>query len=141
MGAGGGGTQFGRLSTLAMTGSTNLTGLNSFSFNANNQPVSTNAAVGRVFGSAAPASFAQDVTFNQSLAGLNIANGEQFSLTFTYNRGTGSGSAQGIALGNFSAGFSAVPEPSSMALLTLGGMFGGVAQWRRRRCRKALTVA
>jgi hypothetical protein len=127
-GAGGGGTQFGRLSTLNLAGSGNLTGLNAFNFTAANQAVSTGTAQGRAFGTPAPADFTQDVNFSQTLTGLSIANGDNFSFSFTYNRGAGTGSAQGIALGNFSV--TAVPEPSSMAILSL---IGGVGVYRARR--------
>lgn len=127
-GAGGGGTQFGRLSTLDLAGSGNLTGLNAFNFTAANQTVSTGTAQGRAFGTPAPVGFTQDANFSQTLTGLSIANGDNFSFSFTYNRGAGAGSAQGIALGNFSV--TAVPEPSSMAILSL---IGGVGAYRARR--------
>lgn len=133
------GTQFGRLSTLDLAGSSNLTGLNSFNFTAANHSALSQLAVGRAFGAAAPADFTADTSFTQTLTGLSLANGENFSFSFTYNRGAGSGSAQGIALGNFSV--TAVPEPSSMAILALVGGVGAYRARNRLRNRTAEATA
>lgn len=123
---GAGGTGGGRASTLDLASSANVLGLNSFNFTAA-APGANNPAVGRAFNTASPAAFTADTSFNQTLTGLSIASGDNFSFSFTYNRGLGSGSAQGIALDNFSV--TAVPEPSSMAVLAL---IGGVGAYRAR---------
>jgi hypothetical protein len=116
---GAGGTLGGRDSTLDLSGSDNVTGLNAFNFTATPAGIG-NSAVGRAFGDSAPAVFTADASFNQTnLTGLNIANGDSFSFSFTYNRGTvGGGSAQGIAMDNFS--LTAIPEPGTWALITIG---------------------
>lgn len=124
------GTGLGRSSTLDLSGSGNLVGLNLFNFTAG----TTDApAVGRNFGSPAPSGFAEDVSFSQTLSGLDIADGDSFSFAFTYNRGAGSGSAQGIAMDNFS--LTAVPEPATWALVALGGT--ALVVLRRRRASRA----
>lgn len=112
-----GGAGGGRNSTLDLIGSQNLTGLNPFNFTAAIPGIS-NPAVGRAFGDPAPAAFTADSSFSQTLSGLNIANGDSFSVSFTYNRGAGSGSAQGIAIDNFA--LTAIPEPSTWLLIGLG---------------------
>ncbi len=118
MGSSSTGTQYGRLSTLDLSGSANLVGLDAFNFTAANQTTLSTAAVARAYGNSAPASFTADTSFSQTLTGLNIADGETFSFSFTYDRGAGSGSAQGIALDNFS--LTMVPEPATWALISLG---------------------
>lgn len=64
-------------------------------------------------------------TYSQSLTGLSIASGSSVTLEWTYDRGAGSGSAQGLAIDNvaITAGTAtAIPEPVTMSLVGLGAL-------------------
>jgi hypothetical protein len=56
-------------------------------------------------------------TYNQTLAGLNIANGGTFTFRWIYNSGLASGNAQGLALDNVK--LTVIPEPSTFVLVAL----------------------
>lgn len=72
--------------------------------------------------------------YSQSLSGLSIAHGSSITLEWIYDRGTGSGSAQGLAIDNVSitTGASAIPEPATLSLLGLGAL----AMVLRRKMKK-----
>lgn len=122
-----------RLSEVILSSTPNAAGFTPFTFAGTGSAGST---TGRAFGAAAPAGFAADQSYSSTWSGLNIANGESFSFTYTFNRdgaSVGSGSAQALAVGNIS--ITAVPEPSTFAM-------GGAAALAllgiiRRRSRKS----
>jgi len=121
-----------RLSEVILSSSANAAGFSPFTFAGTGSAAS---AVGRQFGTAAPAGFAADQNYSSTWSGLNIADGDTFSFTFTFNRDgatVGSGSAQALAVGNIS--LTAVPEPSTMAMggAAVLALLGGI----RRRFRK-----
>lgn len=66
-----------------------------------------------------------------TLTGLSIANGQTFSLNFVGSRGSGSGNAQGVGLDNISV--TAVPEPSTYAVILGAVALVGVAAVRYRK--------
>lgn len=106
-----------RVSSITFTDVSGL-GLNSQSFLA-----TTNA----------PASGFQDPpvalgSYNQTLTGLNIANGDTFTFRWTYSTGPSSGSAQGLALDNIQ--LTVIPEPSTFVLVGLALL---PLMFRRRR--------
>ncbi|MDY0146073.1 MAG: PEP-CTERM sorting domain-containing protein [Kiritimatiellia bacterium] len=63
-----------------------------------------------------------------------MAHGSSITLEWIYDRGTGSGSAQGLAIDNVSitTGASAIPEPATLSLLGLGAL----AMVLRRKMKK-----
>lgn len=77
-------------------------------------------------------------TLSVTLTGLSISNGSSFSINILGDRGLTTGSAQGIGIDNFSVtAVSAVPEPSSTALLAGGLTLGAVLIQRRRKAVSA----
>ena len=77
----------------------------------------------------------EQATFTQTLTGLNIVDGATFGFSFTYDRGASAGSGQSIGLDNFAMSATAIPEPSTYALLGLG--VGALIWLRRRRAAAA----
>lgn len=115
-----------RLSEVVLTSS--LAGFAPFTFAGTGSASST---TGRTFGEAAPTGFAADQNYFSTVAGLNVAPGSTFSFTFTFNRDgavAGSGTAQGLAIGNIF--LSSVPEPTGLILVS-GSLIGGVVRRRR----------
>lgn len=68
---------------------------------------------------------------NLQLTGLNIATGATFGFSFVTT--DQAGSDNGVAVDNFQLSTTAVPEPSSMAMLGLVGLGGWVGQRIRKR--------
>jgi hypothetical protein len=113
----------GRLSTFALD-DVNVLGFSETVFTGSNVPATGAQQPPLTVGSA----------YSQSLTGLNIANGSSVTLNWIYDRGTGTGSAQGLALDNVSIGVTTapIPEPATMSLLGLGAL----AMVLRRKIRK-----
>ena len=106
----------GRASTIAFNDVTNL---------GFNEPTYTAATTGTTGAIIPPTTIG---TFSQTISGLNIANGSSFTFEWLYDRGTGAGSAQGMAIDNVV--ITVVPEPATLAFMAIGLL--GLAYRRRR---------
>ena len=82
-----------------------------------------------------PAQLASTAVTNRvfTLSGLTLANGASADLRFSFATGVGSDENAHIGISNFS--ITAVPEPSSIALVSLMGCTGLVAAYRRRKAK------
>lgn len=118
----------GRASTMSFSnvteaGFTNI-GFNNFTVGGNAVTTTTAGGYTSIVGTAVSGSMSEFATYTRTLSGLNIANGAIFGFDFTYMRGTPTPgfAPQSIGIDNFALSTTAIPEPSSLALLALIGV-------------------